>query len=115
MFLIDDVLLAPMHGLLWVFGRIREAAQEEMAGEADAVTAELRELYMLLETGRLTETEFEARERVLLDRLDAIRERDAGAGDGDEETDEGGANGEHDEDGDDDGCEKDEEREEEEE
>ena len=72
-FLVDDLLLAPIHGLLWVFGKIHEAAQEEVAGEADAITGELSELYMLLETGKLTEAEFEVRERVLLDRLDAIR------------------------------------------
>ena len=72
-FLVDDLLLAPIHGLLWVFGKIHEAAQEEVAGEADAITAELSELYMRLETGKLTEAEFETRERVLLDRLDAIR------------------------------------------
>ena len=73
MFLVDDVVLAPIHGLLWIFRKIRDAAEEEVAGEADSITAELSELYMRLETGRITEAEFEARERVLLDRLEAIR------------------------------------------
>ena len=81
MFLVDDVVLAPIHGLLWIFRKIRDAAEEEVAGEADSITAELSELYMRLETGRITEAEFEARERVLLDRLDAIQQR---AGDPDE-------------------------------
>lgn len=95
MLLVDDLLLAPMHGLLWVFRQIHEAAREEIAGEADAITAELSQLYMMLETGRITEAEFEARERVLLDRLDAIRrngtESDGEDADGeDEEDDEGG-------------------------
>lgn len=78
MFLLDDLLLAPVYGLVWVFRKIHEAAQEEMAGEADAITAELSELYMRLETGQITEAEFEARERVLLDRLDAIRGKGGG-------------------------------------
>ena len=73
MFLVDDLLLAPVHGLLWVFGKIHEAAQEEIAGEADAITAELSQLYMMLETGRLSEAEFETGERILLDRLEATR------------------------------------------
>lgn len=77
MLLVDDLLLAPIHGLLWIFGKIHEAAQEEIAGEADAITEELRELYMRLETGRITEAEFDARERTLLDRLEAIRERES--------------------------------------
>jgi hypothetical protein len=80
-FLVDDLVLAPIHGLLWIFGKIRDAAEEEIAGEADRITAELSELYMRLETGRITEAEFEARERVLLDRLEAIQQR---AGDPDE-------------------------------
>lgn len=95
MLLVDDVLLSPFHGLLWVFRKIHEAAQEEIAGQADAITAELSELYMMLETGRITEAEFEARERVLLDRLDAIRERGTDPatedGDGDDDDDDEGA------------------------
>ena len=78
MFLVDDLLLAPIHGLLWVFRKIHDAAQQEITGEGEAITAELTELYMRLETGQLTDAEFEARERVLLDRLDAIRKRETG-------------------------------------
>lgn len=87
MLLVDDLLLAPMYGLLWIFGKIHDAAQEEMLGEADAITEELRELYMMLETGTITEAEFDARERTLLDRLEAIRERES---EPDEEADDEG-------------------------
>ena len=93
MLLVDDLLLAPLTGLLWVFRKIHDAAQEEMLGEADAITQELRDLYMMLETGRVTEAEFDARERALLDRLEGIQARGSGPGaedtDGDAETDEG--------------------------
>lgn len=77
MLLVDDLLLAPVRGLLWVFGKIHDAAREEMLGEADAITQELRELYMMLETGKVTEAEFDARERPLLDRLEAIQARES--------------------------------------
>jgi len=70
MFLIDDLLTAPFRGLLWIFNEIRQAAQEEQAGEADNIRQQLVELYMQLETGRITEAEFDAREQQLLDRLD---------------------------------------------
>ena len=86
MLLVDDLLLAPIHGLLWIFGKIHDAAQEKIAGEADAITAELSQLYMMLETGRITEAEFDARERTLLDRLEVIQAR--GSGPGAEDTDE---------------------------
>ena len=74
MLLVDDLLLAPLSGLLWVAEKIHDAAREEMAHEADAITEELRQLYLMLETKQIAEADFDARERVLLDRLDAIRE-----------------------------------------
>jgi len=72
--LVDDLLLAPLSGLLWVAEKIHDAAREEMAHEADAITEELRQLYLMLEAKQITEADFDARERELLDRLDAIRE-----------------------------------------
>ena len=87
MFLIDDILLAPARGLLWVFKEIHRAAEEEQANEADAITAKLSELYMMLETGQMTEAEFDAAEKALLDRLDAINERE-GSGEEDDDNEE---------------------------
>ena len=84
MFLIDDILLVPMRGLFWIFKEIRNAAKEEQANEAQAITTKLIELYMMLETGQLTETEFDAEEKVLLDRLDAIKVRNDGEKEGDD-------------------------------
>ncbi|MBI3108493.1 MAG: gas vesicle protein GvpG [Candidatus Rokubacteria bacterium] len=97
MLLVDDLVLAPFSGLLWVFRKIHEAAQEEMLGEADAITQELRDLYMMLETGQITEAEFDAKERALLDRLEVIQARgtdpDAEAEDEDVEADEDAGDG----------------------
>jgi hypothetical protein len=74
MLIVDDILVAPFKGLFWIFNEIRNAALEEQVGEADRITAQLSELYMMLETGRMTEAEFDAAEKGLLDRLDAIKE-----------------------------------------
>jgi hypothetical protein len=71
MLLIDDVLLSPFKGLLFVFKEIAKTAQEELLDD-EAVRQELRESYMLLETGRISEQEFEGRERALIRRLEAI-------------------------------------------
>ena len=74
MLLVDDLLLAPLGGLLWIVEKVHDAAREEMAHEADAITEELRQLYLVLEAKQITEADFDARERELLDRLDAIRD-----------------------------------------
>ncbi len=73
MILVDDILLAPFRGLLWIFEEIHRAAQEEMVSDAESITAELSTLYMRLETGKITEQEFAEQEKVLLDRLDKIQ------------------------------------------
>ena len=73
MFLVDDILLSPVKGVLWVFREIHDAAQEELAGESETITAALSELYMRLETEQITEAEFDAQEKVLLDRLDRLQ------------------------------------------
>jgi hypothetical protein len=79
MFLVDDLLLSPVKGILWVFREIHDAAQQELAGESEAITAALSELYMRLDTGQITEAEFEAQEKVLLDRLDRLQADEAAA------------------------------------
>jgi hypothetical protein len=79
MFLLDDVLLAPVKGVLWVFREIHDAAQQELAGESEAITAALSELYMKLETGQITEAEFDTQEKVLLDRLDRLQAEEKAA------------------------------------
>lgn len=76
MFLLDKLLTTP---LLWIAKEINEAVQKEKTGESEAITQSLSELYMRLETGKITEEEFEAEEKQLLDRLDAIELRNQAA------------------------------------
>ena len=83
MFLVDDIVLSPFTSLLWIFKELHKAVQQEVAGEAETVTRSLSELYMKLETGAITEEEFAAEEKRLLDRLEAIQNRGE---DADEET-----------------------------
>jgi hypothetical protein len=75
MLLVDDILFFPVHSIMWIFREISKVAHEELAGEAQSITERLRLLYMQLETGRITEQQFDAQEKLLLDRLDAIDSR----------------------------------------
>jgi hypothetical protein len=78
MVLVDDLLKLPITGLVWIARQVQNAAQEELANESESVTAELSDLYMKLETGRISEEEFEGEERTLLERLDRMQERGRG-------------------------------------
>lgn len=76
MLIVDDILLFPIKGINWVFKQIHDIAEEELEGEADRIRESLTDLYMLLETGQITEEEFEQQEKELLDRLDSLQEED---------------------------------------
>lgn len=80
MLLVDDLLVASLHGLLWVARKIDDALEQQQEQEEEELKAQLRELHQRLEAQQLTEQEFEAREAELLDRLDAIAERREAAG-----------------------------------
>jgi hypothetical protein len=75
MLLVDDILCFPVTSILWIFREINKIAHEELDNEGQLVNEQLRLLYMQLETGRITEQQFDAEEKLLLDRLDAIDRR----------------------------------------
>ena len=112
MLILDNLLLSP---LLWIFREINESVQKEQAGEAETVTRSLSELYMKLDTGAITEEQFDAEEAVLLDRLDAIQERDQESAEEDEDAEEDEEEEEDDDDDEEDDDEEDDDEEEEDE
>jgi hypothetical protein len=84
MFLLDDLLMLPIRGLLWSVRKLDEAARQELAAEEGRIVGELSDLYRLLEGGAITEEEFAAREKVLLDRLEKFQKPEEEAGTGEE-------------------------------
>jgi len=91
MFLVDDILLSPIKFPIFVFKKIGESVQEELT-DKDKITSQLRELYLLVESGKITEEEFNKMEAELLDKLEAIEEYERGKheeeGEGEEVTSE---------------------------
>jgi len=75
MLLVDDILFFPVTSIFWIFREVDKIAQDELSGETQSITEQLRLLYMQLETGRITEAQFDAEEKLWLDRLDAIDSR----------------------------------------
>jgi gas vesicle protein GvpG len=78
MLIIDKLLLSPVLATVWAARQIQKAIEQERVMEPELITAQLSELYMMLETGGITEQEFEAKEKELLDRLDEIQEGELG-------------------------------------
>ena len=81
MFLIDDVLLSPVNGVMYIFREIQAAAEAEAVKNADALRSQLTELYGMLESGRISSDQFDAKEKDLLDQLDGIPQSNEGGND----------------------------------
>lgn len=72
-FLLDDILLAPLKGVVFIAENVKEQAEKEFLNE-DGVRQELRELYVLLDRDKISEQEFTEREEQLIDQLEAIED-----------------------------------------
>jgi hypothetical protein len=61
----------PLRGVCWILEQIADRAEEALY-DLDAVRAALADLYLKVETGALSEAEFERREAELVQRLEEI-------------------------------------------
>lgn len=76
MFIIDDLLLSPAKGFMWLVRELHKAAEQEFENEREEVMRGLQSLHMRLEAGKIEEEEFEELEAALLDRLEALDARE---------------------------------------
>ena len=74
MFLIDDILLAPVNGFKFILGQIQKMADQELNDDT-VVKEQLLELQMRLELDEISEEDFAAQEAELFARLRVIRAR----------------------------------------
>ncbi len=79
MFLIDDILLAPLNGIIWLGKKIDEVAEREFSDEG-LIKEKLMEVQMKFEMDKISEKEYNKQEGDLLARLDAIRKAKEEAG-----------------------------------
>lgn len=87
MLFLDKILLSPIYGTIWVARQVDHAIKQDREAEPERIKRELSELYMSLDTGRITELEFAAREKELLDQLDRLEPPEADTGEEDAEDD----------------------------
>lgn len=72
MFLLDDLLLAPLSGLLWVGEKLNELTQHEFSDEG-LIKEKLMGLQLRFEMDEVSEKEYNRQEAELLARLDTVR------------------------------------------
>lgn len=72
MFLLDDILLSPLSGLVWMGNKIDELCVKELSDEG-RVMENLMALQLRFELDEITGAEYSAREKEILAQLEAIR------------------------------------------
>jgi hypothetical protein len=77
MFLIDDLLLAPVNGFKFILGQIQKMADQELNDDT-VIKEQLLELQMRLELDEISEEEFREREEELFGRLRVLKARQLG-------------------------------------
>ena len=77
MFLIDDLLLAPVNGFKFILGQIQKLADQELNDDT-VIKEQLLELEMRRELEEISEEEFAEREAELFARLRVIKQRQLG-------------------------------------
>ena len=77
MFLIDDLLLAPVNGFKFILGQIQKMADQELNDDT-AIKEQLLELQMRLELDEISDEEFREREEELFARLRVLKARQLG-------------------------------------
>ena len=74
MFLIDDLILAPVNGFKFILGQIQKLADQELNDDT-VIKEQLLELQMRLELEEISEEEFQVSEAELFARLRALKQR----------------------------------------
>ena len=75
MFVLDDLILAPVKGIMWLAEQVQEETNRQLF-DAPAIKARLAELQELYDSGLISEAEFCKAEEKLLARLNAAQERE---------------------------------------
>ncbi|MFH1288106.1 MAG: gas vesicle protein GvpG [bacterium] len=75
MFIIDDILLAPLKGVVWLGEKINNVIEREQSDEG-LIKEKLMELQMRFELDEITEKEYDKGEKALLKQLDDIRKKE---------------------------------------
>ena len=74
MFLLDDILLAPVSGFKFILAQIQKMADQELNDDT-VIKEQLLELHMRLELEEISDEEFQEQEAEIFARLRALKTR----------------------------------------
>ena len=72
MFLLDDLLLSPMKGLVAICRKVEEAARQDLENQEKTAVSALGELHGRLEAGQINENEFDLEETRILEKIEEL-------------------------------------------
>lgn len=72
MFILDDIVLAPLKGIIFIGNKIDELMQKEISDEG-RIKERLMELQLKFEMDEITMEEYDQREEELLNMIERIR------------------------------------------
>lgn len=72
MFILDDILLAPIKGVVWLGRKVQEVAERELSDE-ERLKEMLMELQLRFELDEINEEEYKGEEEEILEHLEAVR------------------------------------------
>lgn len=74
MFLIDDILLVPLKGVVWISEKLHELVEKEL-NDKDKIKEKLMALQLRFELDEISEEEYNQQENDLLMELNIIHEQ----------------------------------------
>lgn len=74
-FLLDDILLLPIKGVIWLGKKVRDMALEELEDTPEKLQRELFDLEMAREAEQISESEYQKKEKDILARMEALKEK----------------------------------------
>jgi len=72
MFFVDDLIMSPFKGFLFIAREVAKAVEQEAEQERTEVMSQLALLHSKVEKGEITDDEFDELETELLDRLEQL-------------------------------------------
>jgi len=75
-FLIDDILLFPVKGIIWIAEKVGGMVLEELEDTPEKLQRELLDLQMALDVEQITKAEYDKTEKNILKRFEDLKKEE---------------------------------------